>query len=240
MGAVGMAIKAKKGKPRSLVERGLAETAKNGKLKATRRGRWQLKRMLGLGTKGIGEASKKLAEVSKRENKEWLRNYAPMLSVLKKRLGSLKDRKILEIGFGKPFFMEVLKEAGAEVTGLDPWPAMGGNYYSNMILRAERGKVEDLRDHFRGEKFDAVVAKNVLTSFVLGGRQIRVKKEKWRRILGGIREKLRPGGLLIVQDVDAPVKQIPIEEFRECGFAVFPRKETDMYSRLIIAMKIGK
>ena len=104
-----------------------------------------------------------------------LRNWATIMAALvlhynKGRFNKkiFKNKKILHIGCGYGYFLEVIKSLNAVPFGIEPYCSFPEN------LNIAKARVEDLQDNnskltkaLNGEKFDAIVAHDVFVPTII-------------------------------------------------------------------------
>ncbi|MBI4846544.1 MAG: class I SAM-dependent methyltransferase [Candidatus Omnitrophica bacterium] len=140
-------------------------------------------------------------------NKERIRQiYGPIIEELKKNLGSLKGKKILEIGAGYGELLEYLqKEEKAVVYGLEP-SSLSVQLALRREINVKQGYVKDVPWFFCKIKFDAVISARVF-------EPIGLKSEaKAREIIREINFYLKDGGVHIHATADIIYKR-PFELF---------------------------
>jgi len=126
----------------------------------------------------------------------------PMAAILERLPGA---GRLLDVGCGHGLFANeaALVRPGLEVLGIDPSPG--------KIRWAERSLLPGSRVRFRPARledvqegpFDAVAVLDVL---------YLVPRAEWPAFLAGCRDRLRPGGTLLLKDVDV----CPRWKFRKC------------------------
>lgn len=144
--------------------------------------------------------------------------YAPIMSILNAGLGGLNGKRILELGAGGSAF-------GIEVT-------RRGGHYSALDELVERkipgidwqkGRIQELERHFKGKKFNAIVAK-----LVFEPDSLEQGKDEWagerdrRHALKAISGKLERGGLLVLQGKNGIA--FSEQELKEAGFRIMFNK----------------
>lgn len=143
---------------------------------------------------------KRLPKIKKRHISTFLSlYYSPLLTLLKQLLGDLKKKRILEIGYGIPMFLEYLQKQESIVYGIDINPAVTDKNLLKM-------SVETFSPKFLKEnknKFHAIIERITLSRlydeeyFLISGRP-RFKKKK--KILSNLYSLLKPKGILVLQD----------------------------------------
>ena len=113
--------------------------------------------------------------------------------------------RLLEVGCGHGLFANAcaLLRPQLQVLGVDPSPdkirAAALSVGGRGNVRFQEGRVETLAEH----GFDCVAILDVL---------YLVPRAQWLAFLGACREALRPGGLLLLKEVDV----LPSWKFRRC------------------------
>ena len=97
---------------------------------------------------------------------------------------NVNGKKVLEIGFGSGALMEYLRDGGAEVFGVE--------IQSRLITEAERKgyAVSDNIKNFEGEKFDIIIALDVLE---------HLAEENLRELLHSVNENMTVNGMFIAR-----------------------------------------
>ncbi len=197
---------------RSLVQRGLAKRTSEGKLVLTDRGRQKLKNFWGVNYKEVVKLADKWRRkypdfhIGDYRYEPW--TYAPILTVLKRQLGQLKGKMILELGFGGISFLQELRKRGAIVAGIDIIPSNIDRHPKEIVkkLNLKIGNVTELDKVFKEQKFDAIVAREFFDVFswdVLGPFNRGLVWKKFlkegtlRDAFKAIRNQLNNNGILI-------------------------------------------
>lgn len=141
--------------------------------------------------------------------------YSPVLTVLKQHFKNLKNKRILEIGYRMPLFLDYLKLNGANSYGIDIEP-----YITNKNLF--KMSIEKLTPSFKRkftDFFHAIIERLTLSRqyeeeyFLEKGRH-RFKNKKL--ILYNLHHLLKPGGILVLQDDRGSI--FTESEFKRAGF----------------------
>lgn len=154
---------------KSLLQRGLAEVGKTGKLLLTPEGKRYLIEIHGLSRSELArvamELSKHPRELLHGGYKYRPRAYRAVLSFLNAyfRHGGLRGKRILELGYGGCAFLIELQKLGAYVAGLGEKPSARAQEMAKQ-LNLKEGKIEDVEKYFPGEMFDVIVTANLLES----------------------------------------------------------------------------
>ena len=244
-----------------LERKGFARRNERGNLVIDKEGYLKLLNHHGFSRENFAEAERRLSK-HKQSRIAWYgdkfkpERYVPIYAFFLKRFAKtgFKEKKFLELGFGGTAFMEELASQGAIVKGLDINPAS-----AKKGISTEVGKVEDLAQHFRREKFDAVYAsglfhpgggvkpidelRTTLWDYQIAKREGKqtTEIEKRLRILEGeitkvfkkVGSKLRQGGVLVLYG-DHMV--FPPNVFAEAGFRFLMRRVPISESAAILAL----
>lgn len=89
------------------------------------------------------------------QSHEQISNLLTILSKPNRKEPGLKIKTVLEIGCGRGYLTEGLREQGFRAEGIDIAPRTKSRY----LHKADASK---LKDHFKNRKFDAIVASGVL------------------------------------------------------------------------------
>jgi len=129
-----------------------------------------------------------------------------------KLIKTFKNKKILHIGCGYGYFLEVVKELEAIPFGIEQYLSFPENL--NII----KAKIEDLQDNsselsksLNGEKFDAIVAHDVFVPSVI--------KNDTNKIVNSLKKYLQKSGIMVFgnQNEESSLKKDTIEKY---GFKV--------------------
>ena len=141
--------------------------------------------------------------------------YTPILAVMCKHYGTLKGKRVLEIGYRVPMFLDYLKSIGVSTVGIDIAPyAEGKDLYRMDVERMPRVFKERY-----AHKFDIIFERLTLSRLldemhVFEDGTPRFKNKK--RILSNIKGLLKPNGLLILQDDRGSI--FTLSQLKEAGF----------------------
>ncbi|MBS3057323.1 MAG: class I SAM-dependent methyltransferase [Candidatus Diapherotrites archaeon] len=199
---------------RSLVARGLAKRTSEGKLALTDKGRQRLENLWGVNKKELNKILKQVRkryplEITGRGYAYHAFGYIPVLTILKKQLGSLRGKKILEVGFWEIPFLQELKRRGAIVAGVDVTPSSISKHPKEIIkkLNLMEGNVTKLNEILKGQKFDGIVARNLFEIFSAEVTSPLNRNLPWGRFIeekgtlkeafAAIRNQLKDGGIFI-------------------------------------------
>ena len=139
--------------------------------------------------------------------------YSPILIVLKQLFKDFKNKKILEVGYRVPLFLDYLKGEGADVYGIDVDPAVVGD---NLIkMSVEKMDKEFMKKH----KFDVIFERITLSrlydeNYFLDTGKFRFKNKE--KILSNLYVLLKKGGYLILQDDRGSI--FTESQFKKIGF----------------------
>ncbi|MFH1257002.1 MAG: methyltransferase domain-containing protein [Candidatus Diapherotrites archaeon] len=161
-----------------------------------------------------------------------LRGYGPIMAFIRSIYkGNLKGKKICEIGFGSTEFMELLKEQGAKMFGIDESPSQQKQVKG---LRAEWGYADGLNKSFKG-RFDVIYSKDCITS-ARGYPDLNLFTAKT------LHGKLNKGGFLVLSSSTA---HLNFDEamLRKAGFRILVPKtilktKHILYDGIMILQKI--
>ena len=201
---------------RSLLQRGLAKRNVQGKMVLTEKGKLRLKNLWGLNKKEMNGLLKKFREryplkIMTEDYAYYTFAYVPLLTILKKQLGNLRGKKILEVGFMEIPFLKELKRRGAIVAGVDVMPSNIARHPKRVReeLNLMVGNVTKLNETLKGQKFDGIVARKLFEIFseeVMGPLE-KIRNWSWRQFIeekgtlkeafAAIRNQLKDGGIFI-------------------------------------------
>lgn len=154
----------------------------------------------------FGLTERKIALVAEGLKKRKVENwgvYAPLFCVMRKTLGSLRSKKILELGSATADFASVLKKLGAKVAVMDK---VGVNPRAGV--EGHKGVFEDVGKLFGGRNFDAIIS-NLSFGVFTAKRELA---------LNGMFSALKPGGYLIVSADKLP--EINEKDLKNAGFKI--------------------
>lgn len=122
--------------------------------------------------------------------------YSPTFAALKQLLINLKNKKVLEVGYRMPMFVDYLTNKGVKAEGIDIEPYFT-NEYSKKI------SIEKPTQKFLKNKYDAIIARITLSRlydelYQLKTGKLRFKNKK--KILKNLYRLLKSKGYLILQD----------------------------------------
>jgi|SRR3989338_2665167 len=108
-----------------------------------------------------------------------------------------KNKKILHIGCGYGYFLEVIKSLNAVPFGIEPYCSFPEN------LNIAKARVEDLQDNnskltkaLNGEKFDAIVAHDVFVPTII------INKENANKIIVSLKKYLNKKGVMVFENIN--------------------------------------
>ena len=106
-----------------------------------------------------------------------------------------KNKKILHIGCGYGYFLEVIKSLNAVPFGIEPYCSFPEN------LNITKARAEELQDNnselskiLNGEKFDAVVAHDLFLFSIL------ISKENAHKIIKSLKKYLDKNGIMVFEN----------------------------------------
>ena len=142
-------------------------------------------------------------------------HYTPILAVMHKYCGTLKGKRVLEIGYRVPMFLDYLKSINVSTVGIDIAPYTGGKGLYQMDVEKMPREFKEKYAH----KFDVVFERLTLSRLlnemhVFEDGTFRFKNNK--RILSNISDLLKPNGLLILQDDRGSI--FTLSQLNEAGF----------------------
>ena len=124
----------------------------------------------------------------------------------------LKNKKILHIGCGYGYFLEVIKNFNAIPFGIEPYCSFPENL--NII----KAKAEDLQDNnselskiLNGEKFDAVVAHDLFLFSII------FNKENAHKIIKSLKKHLNKDGIMVFENMNEETL-LEKDEIEKLGF----------------------
>ncbi len=125
--------------------------------------------------------------------------YSPILTALKQFFSTVKNKRILEIGYRLPIFLDYLEKQGAVVYGIDTEPSVRDKNLLKM-------SVENITPTFFEEhknKFDAIIARITLSRLYNENHFLETGEYRFRdkeKILSNLYHLLKPDGILVLQD----------------------------------------
>ena len=125
-----------------------------------------------------------------------------------------KNKKILHIGCGYGYFLEVIKSLNAVPFGIEPYCSFPENL--NII----KAKAEDLQDNnsklskiLNGEKIDAVVAHDLFLFSII------LNKENAHKIIESLKKYLHRNGIMVFENMNEETL-LEKDEIEKLGFKV--------------------
>ncbi|UZE94287.1 MAG: hypothetical protein IB618_01815 [Candidatus Pacearchaeota archaeon] len=166
----------------------------------------------------LKHASSKIISKYKRElNSEtplgYLQFYNPLYYMLKKYLKILKNKKILEIGYGRPYFLKFLKSKKTLVYGIDiikPIKIKGIKLIKVDIEKIPQDLIKEYKNNF-----DVIIARLIFS------KEYQRKYNKFQNknlILKNLNLLLKKKGKLILQDDKGTI--FTKSEFRKANFKI--------------------
>jgi len=149
-------------------------------------------------------------------NSEFLSSYySPILAAMHRHYGSLKGKRMLEIGYRIPMFLDYLNSVGVTTVGIDIAPIFDGENLYKMDIENMPREFKEKYSH----KFDVVFERLALSRlydemYVLEKGRLRFKNKKL--ILSNIAALLKPKGLLILQDDRGSI--FTMDQLKKAGF----------------------
>jgi len=122
--------------------------------------------------------------------------YSPTFAALKQLLINLKNKKVLEVGYRMPMFMDYLISKGVKAEGIDVEPYFTNEYSKKM-------SIENPAQKFLKNKYDAIIARITLSRLYDERYQLKTGKLRFKnkkKILKNLHKLLKPKGYLILQD----------------------------------------
>ena len=133
-------------------------------------------------------------------------NYENMLKKI------LRNKKILHIGCGYGYFLEVVKELGALPFGIEPYCSFPSNL--NII----KARIEDLQDNnselskkLKDEKFDVIVAHDLFLFSII------INKENAHKIAKSLKGYLNKNGIMVFENMNEETL-LEKDEIEKMGF----------------------
>lgn len=209
-------------RPPELVKKGYAKATEQG-IRITTEGRMRLRELLGLDEKSVKTAARSLGKLPKPIPVRFSYDpseYASVLAVLNRWFRSLNGKKVLEIGNCRIGFLKELHKRGARPFALDlqqhDEPFQGMNF--------QQGDLKQLKDHFEGEKFHAVVVRGVLES---GSSFPEFIGNEERDFFEALKQKVHAGGLVLIEHHHAPGSLVNEAALEKHGFRVLSPQHTN-------------
>lgn len=125
--------------------------------------------------------------------------YSSILVVLYQFLSELKNKSILEVGYGMPLFLDYLQKQGSFVCGIDAEPLFTNENLFKMSIEHISSKFL----HKYKNKFDAIIERITLSKLYDEKFFLKTSKHRFKnkeKILLNLSKLLRPEGILILQD----------------------------------------
>jgi SAM-dependent methyltransferase len=125
--------------------------------------------------------------------------YSPTYAVLKYYFKNFKNKRILEIGFSSPYFLEFLKLKGFKVNGIDIEPLISSKEYLKMSI--EKIDKDFLTKNM--SKFDVITSRISLSKLYNENFEVKTGSPAYRNpheILKNISKLLNKNGILILQE----------------------------------------
>ena len=151
-------------------------------------------------------------------SQDWLSlYYSPMLTALRQYLVDLEGKSVMEVGYGLPLFVTYLRSLGTDAVGIDIDPYITGEGLHKMSV--ERIP-EGFKRRYAG-RFDAIIERIALSKLYDSNYFEKTGRHRFRdrkRILGELRDMLKEGGLLVLQDDKGSVftrREMSESEFRK-------------------------
>ncbi|MEK6876834.1 MAG: methyltransferase domain-containing protein [Nanoarchaeota archaeon] len=123
-----------------------------------------------------------------------------------------KNKKILHIGCGYGYFLEVIKRLNAVPFGIEPYCSFPDNL--NII----KARAEDLQDNnselskiLNGEKFDTIVAHDLFLFSIL------INKENAHKIIKSLKKYLNKKGVMVFESMNEETL-LEKDEIEKLGF----------------------
>lgn len=143
-----------------------------------------------------------IKNINKKEND----NYENKLKSI------FKNEKILHIGCGYGYFLEVIKSLNAVPFGIEPYCSFPENL--NII----KAKAEDLQDNnselsrrLNNEKFDAIVAHDFFLFSII------INKENAHKIIKSLKKHLNKNGIMVFENMNEETL-LEKDEIEKLGF----------------------
>lgn len=123
-----------------------------------------------------------------------------------------KNKKILHIGCGYGYFLEVIKSLNAVPFGIEPYCSFPEN------LNITKARAEDLQDNnselsrrLNNEKFDAIVAHDLFLFSIL------INKENGHKIIKSLKKYLNKKGIMVFENMNEETL-LEKDEIEKLGF----------------------
>lgn len=154
------------------------------------------------------KSNKKYNNGIKNINKEENNNYENKLKKI------LKNKKILHIGCGYGYFLEVIESLGAVPFGVEPYCSFPDTL--NII----KAKIEDLQNNnselskkLKDEKFDVIVAHDLFLFSII------INKENAHKIAKSLKKYLNKKGVMVFENMNEETL-LEKDEIEKLGFKV--------------------
>src|SRR3989338_8055581 len=123
-----------------------------------------------------------------------------------------KNKKILHIGCGYGYFLEVIKSLNAVPFGIEPYCSFPEN------LNITKARAEDFQDNnselsktLNGEKFDAIVAHDLFLFSII------LNKENAHKIIKPLKKHLNKNGIMVFENMNEETL-LEKDEIEKFGF----------------------
>ena len=123
-----------------------------------------------------------------------------------------KNKKILHIGCGYRYFLEVIKSLNAVPFGIEPYCSFPEN------LNITKARAEDFQDNnselsktLNGEKFDAIVAHDLFLFSII------LNKENAHKIIKPLKKHLNKNGIMVFENMNEETL-LEKDEIEKLGF----------------------
>ena len=123
-----------------------------------------------------------------------------------------KNKKILHIGCGYGYFLEVIKSLNAVPFGIEPYCSFPEN------LNITKARAEDFQDNnselsktLNGEKFDAIVAHDLFLFSII------LNKENAHKIIKPLKKHLNKNGIMVFENMNEETL-LEKDEIEKLGF----------------------
>ena len=137
---------------------------------------------------------KKIIKNNNENNKKIINNN----KYNKNKLESIfKNKKILHIGCGYGYFLEVIKSLNAIPSGIEPYCSFPE---SLNIIKAKAEELQDnnskLSKSLNGEKFDAIVAHDLFLFSII------LNRENAHKIIKSLKKHLNKNGIMVFENIN--------------------------------------
>lgn len=123
-----------------------------------------------------------------------------------------KNKRILHIGCGYGYFLEVIKSLNAVPFGIEPYCSFPES------LNITKARIEDLQDNnselsrrLNNEKFDAIVAHDIFLFSII------LNKENAHKIIKSLKKHLDKNGIMVFENINEETL-LEKEEIEKLGF----------------------